>query len=62
MHELLHKICRHLPTDFEPYGQRKRNADDCSKAAQNSALGAHTTAHTGRYVHRHVPLRRVLAG
>jgi hypothetical protein len=30
LHDLLHTVCRHLPTDFEPYGQRERNAADCS--------------------------------
>lgn len=30
LHEHLHTVCRHLPTDFEPYGRRERNAADCS--------------------------------
>ncbi len=30
VHERLHTVCRHLPTDFEPYGKRVRNACDCS--------------------------------
>lgn len=33
LHELLHTLCPHLPTDFEPYGQRSRDTDwgpDCS--------------------------------
>ncbi len=30
LHDLLHTVCRHLPTDFEPYGRRERNATDCS--------------------------------
>ena len=30
MHESLHTICRHLPTDFEPYGKRVRTGPDCS--------------------------------
>ncbi|MDI6768065.1 MAG: hypothetical protein QMD04_00135 [Anaerolineales bacterium] len=30
LHEHLHIICRHLPTDFEPYGEREREAPDCS--------------------------------
>ena len=30
LHDLLHAVCRHLPTDFEPYGKRERNAADCS--------------------------------
>jgi hypothetical protein len=29
-HDLLHTVCRHLPTDYEPYGKRERNAADCS--------------------------------
>jgi hypothetical protein len=30
LHDRLHTVCRHLPTDFEPYGKRERNAADCS--------------------------------
>jgi hypothetical protein len=30
MHELQHTVCRHLPTDFEPYGKRLRTGPDCS--------------------------------
>lgn len=30
LHEHLHSICRHLPSDFEPYGQRERDSADCS--------------------------------
>jgi len=30
LHDLLRTVCRHLPTDFEPYGKRERNAPDCS--------------------------------
>jgi hypothetical protein len=32
MHEHLHTIVRHLPSDFEPYGQRSRadGGGDCS--------------------------------
>ncbi|OQY82455.1 MAG: hypothetical protein B6D40_08970 [Anaerolineae bacterium UTCFX3] len=30
LHERLHSICRHLPSDFEPYGQRERDGADCS--------------------------------
>jgi hypothetical protein len=33
LHDLLHTLCVHLPTDFEPYGQRSRETDwgpDCS--------------------------------
>lgn len=33
LHELLHTLCAHLPTDFEPWGQRSREEDwgpDCS--------------------------------
>ena len=29
-HDLLHAVCRHLPTDYEPYGKRERNDADCS--------------------------------
>ncbi len=29
-HDLLHTVCRHLPTDYEPYGKRERNDADCS--------------------------------
>src|SRR3990172_6130995 len=29
-HQQLHSICRHLPTDFEPYGKRVRTGPDCS--------------------------------
>lgn len=28
--EHLHSVCRHLPSDFEPYGQRERDGADCS--------------------------------
>ena len=30
LHNHLLSICRYLPSDFEPYGQRERNAPDCS--------------------------------
>lgn len=30
LHEHLHSICRHLPSDFQPYGKRERDAPDCS--------------------------------
>ena len=30
LHERLHTVCRHLPTDFETYGKRERNGPDCS--------------------------------
>lgn len=30
LHEHLHSICRHLSSDFEPYGQRERDGADCS--------------------------------
>jgi hypothetical protein len=30
LHSLLHKLVVHLPTDFEPYGQRERDGPDCS--------------------------------
>jgi hypothetical protein len=29
-HERMHTVCRHLPTDFEPYGKRVRTGADCS--------------------------------
>jgi len=35
LHERLHVVCRHLPTDFEPYGRRLRTAADCSCGCQN---------------------------
>ena len=28
--EHLHSICRHLPYDFRPYGERERNGPGCS--------------------------------
>ena len=30
LHERLHTVCRHLPTDFQPFGKRVRNGPDCS--------------------------------
>ncbi|NOH03384.1 MAG: hypothetical protein HND47_16185 [Chloroflexi bacterium] len=31
LHEHLHSICRRLPSDFQPYGERERNGGpDCS--------------------------------
>lgn len=30
LHEHLHSICRHLPSDFEPYGRHERDSADCS--------------------------------
>ncbi len=31
LHEHLHSICRRLPSDFQPYGERERNGEpDCS--------------------------------
>jgi uncharacterized Zn-finger protein len=30
LHEHLHTICRRLPSDFEPYGERERTGPDCS--------------------------------
>lgn len=30
LHDLLHTVCRRLPTDLEPYGKRERDAADCS--------------------------------
>jgi hypothetical protein len=29
-HDHLHSICRHLPSDFQPYGERERDSSDCS--------------------------------
>lgn len=30
LHEHLHTLCHHLPSDFEPYGERERDGPDCS--------------------------------
>lgn len=30
LHERLHALVKHLPTDFEPYGERERDGPDCS--------------------------------
>lgn len=30
LHEHLHAICCHLPSDYQPYGQRERTGPDCS--------------------------------
>jgi hypothetical protein len=30
LHEHLHSIGRHLPSDFQPYGERERDGPDCS--------------------------------
>ena len=30
LHHHLHSICRHLPSDFQPYGERERDGPDCS--------------------------------
>ncbi len=30
VHDLLHTVCRHLPTDFEPFGKRRPSGPDCS--------------------------------
>jgi hypothetical protein len=33
LHATLHRLCKHLPSDFEPYGKRSRDDDwgpDCS--------------------------------
>ena len=35
LHDLLHTVCRHLPTDYEPYGKRERNDADCSCGCQH---------------------------
>lgn len=30
LHDHLHSICHHLPSDFQPYGERERDGADCS--------------------------------
>lgn len=30
LHEQLHALCRRLPSDFKPYGDREREGNDCS--------------------------------
>lgn len=52
LHEQLHIVCRHLPTDFQPYGKRVRTGPDCScgcahflKLPGKVSLGV--CAHTG---------------
>lgn len=37
MHDRLWTVCRRLPTDFEPYGKRYRNAPDCSCGCRHFA-------------------------
>lgn len=34
LHERLHIVCRHLPSDLQPYGQRIRNGPDCSSGCK----------------------------
>ena len=45
LHDLLHLVCVHRPTDFAPYGIRQRDAADCSCGCKHyiplaDALGA----------------------
>lgn len=45
LHDLLHLVCIHRPTDFAPYGIRQREAADCSCGCKHyvtlaGALGA----------------------
>ena len=45
LHDLLHLVCVHRPTDFAPYGIRQRDAADCSCGCKHymplaGALGA----------------------
>ena len=35
LHEKLHSLCRHLPSDFEPYGERERDGVDCSSGCKH---------------------------
>jgi len=35
LHEKLHSICRHLPSDFEPYGEKERDGGDCSSGCKH---------------------------
>ena len=35
LHEHLHSICRHLPSDFQPYGDRERDSPDCSSGCKH---------------------------
>jgi hypothetical protein len=35
LHEKLHSICRQLPSDFEPYGERERDGGDCSSGCKH---------------------------
>jgi len=30
LHEHLHSICPHLPSDFQPYSEHERDGPDCS--------------------------------
>jgi hypothetical protein len=36
MHEWLHVVYRHLPTDFEPYGRRVRTAGPMARVAAST--------------------------
>ena len=35
LHEHLHSICRRLPSDFQPYGERERDGPDCSSGCKH---------------------------
>ena len=35
LHEHLHSICRHLRSDFQPYGERERDGPDCSSGCKH---------------------------
>ena len=35
LHEHLQSVCRHLPSDFEPYGERERTGPDCSSGCRH---------------------------
>jgi hypothetical protein len=35
LHEHLHSICRHLPSDFQPYGEHERDGPDCSSGCKH---------------------------
>lgn len=35
LHDHLHSICQHLPSDFQPYGERERDGPDCSAGCKH---------------------------
>ena len=35
LHEHLHSICRRLPSDIQPYGERERDGPDCSSGCRH---------------------------